>query len=83
MSENRRITLFLEDESEMSHQEGLDVFQIRKTKERYDYFRMCPGLTYFLNQGTLEINRFFDDSESEFFDFLKKKSFFFVFEIFD
>ena len=37
MSENRRIinaTLFLEDESEMSHQEGLDVFQIRKTKER-------------------------------------------------
>ena len=53
MSENRRITLFLEDESEMSHQEGLDVFQIRKTKERYDYFRMCPGLTYFLNQGTL------------------------------
>lgn len=51
MSENRRIinaTLFLEDESEMSHQEGLDVFQIRKTKER---FRMCPGLPYFQNQG--------------------------------
>ena len=35
MSENRRITLFLEDESEMTHQEGLDVFQ------------KCLCLTYF------------------------------------
>lgn len=74
MSENRRIinaTLFLEDESEMSHQEGLDVFQIRKTKER---FRLCPGRVCptFKIKGII---LFFDDSESEFLDFLKKSFF--------
>ena len=76
MSENRRIinaTLFLEDESEMSHQEGLDVFQIRKTKERFRVCaRVCPT---FKIKGII---LFFDDSESEFLDFLKK-SFFFCF----
>jgi len=39
--ESKRVTLFLEDESEMSHQEGLDVFQIRKTKEQYTITSVC------------------------------------------
>ena len=57
MSENRRITLFLEDESEMTHQEGLDVFQNQNTKKSYSITaRMCLCLTYFQSNFPLGNN---------------------------
>ena len=58
MSENRRIILFLEDESEMTHQEGLDVFQNQNTKELFDYRPYVPGFALFPNQraSTYDIN---------------------------
>ena len=63
--ESKRVTLFLEDESKMSHQDG--CFSNSKNKRAiYDYFRMCPSLPYFQNQGII---LFINDSESEFLDF--------------
>ena len=54
---NRRITLFLEDESEMTHQEGLDVFQNQNTKKSYSITaRMCLCLTYFQSNFPLGNN---------------------------
>ena len=65
--ESKRVTLFLEDESEMSHQEGLDVFQIRKQKSDIRLLPcICPGLSYFRNQGIILS---IDNSEFELLDF--------------
>ena len=49
--ESKRVTLFLEDESEMSHQEGLDVFQIRKQKSDIRLLPCMPGFVLLSKSG--------------------------------